>query len=340
MQEPIEANGCPGYYEIPEYSRYIVSRDGKVFNRISGEHLEGSTNPDGYHNFRLTSDIGYTLTWGRHRLLAFVFKHPNCLIERLTVNHENGVKGDDRLENLEWMTQQAQQEHAGRTGLTRKCLPIAVRDVDTGKVIEYPSIVEYARLNGLTKDAVNYRIKSGQEKVFPERKQYRLAEEKGEWIVPDDIERALLLNSTSKRVKVRFLMLGLEREFSQLSEMAEYLDIKLPTISTWMDRPNQPVLPGFIQIKLASDVAPWRDVTDPYLELEQTTGKRAVVVNDLVRKSERVFTSAVECAGVMGLSPTALSHRLKSQGSKLYPDGCTYAYYADHCNKNSSPAEQ
>lgn len=42
------------------YSRYGITSDGRVFNRVTQQWLSGSANPAGYVNFRLTNDNGHT----------------------------------------------------------------------------------------------------------------------------------------------------------------------------------------------------------------------------------------------------------------------------------------
>ena len=52
-----------------------------------------------------------------HRLVAKHFiENPDNLE---TVNHKNGVKNDNRAENLEWMTRSEQMQHAHDLGLRR-----------------------------------------------------------------------------------------------------------------------------------------------------------------------------------------------------------------------------
>lgn len=62
-------------------------------------------------------DYGYNKTFSVHRLVAEHFiDNPNSLRQ---VNHKNGVKSDNRVENLEWCTYQENNAHAKRTGLLR-----------------------------------------------------------------------------------------------------------------------------------------------------------------------------------------------------------------------------
>jgi len=328
--EPVESFDFPGFYEIPGYRKYVISKEGLVIIKNSGEILEGSFLKKGYLLFNMTGDDGVRRGNGRHRLLGLVFKHPGVPIDNLVVNHKNGIPGDDDLENLEWTTHQGNIEHAGKNGLTKKCLPIAVRDVRSGEVVEYPSIVEYARLFGWSKDKVSWRIKVGEGRVFPEGKQYRPASVATPWYIPEDIEHAVLLNSRSRITLIKNVLSGKISEYPSLSEAARQLKISKAALSIWIGRSNMPVFPGFIQVKFAHDSRPWRPISDPYIEIEMTTGRRVVcVIEDKTQKST-IFTSLVECAKMMGLNPVIVSYRLKSKGNTLYQDGYRYIYYLDN----------
>lgn len=61
---PLEVRGYPEFYKIPGFQNYAISPDGSVINKITGKFLAGSTNPAGYVNYRLLSDVG---AYSNHR---------------------------------------------------------------------------------------------------------------------------------------------------------------------------------------------------------------------------------------------------------------------------------
>jgi hypothetical protein len=316
------------YYEIPQFPRYAISITGDVLNKRSMTLLTPWINVEGYHLYTLVRDDGSILLRSRHRLLCIVFKHPNCDFSKLYVNHINGIKGDDRLENLEWVTSQGNVEHAGSLGFSPKCTPIEVRNVDTGIVETFPSIIKYARKYGMSKDSVSYRVKAGMQRVFPERKQYRIRNELESWYIPTETEINLMLYGRSRPIQMRNVFTNEVLHFEKLSDLADHLKLSLAAAYTWVERPNQPVLPGYIQLKWATDTTPWREVTDPYLEYDRATCKRTVKVVDTKTGEVKIFPVAADCARVMGISTTALNYRLSTKGKSVFSDGCTYEYYS------------
>ncbi len=95
---------------------YSVSNLGKVRNDKTNKILKSHINNHGYSYI--------TLSFGNrnkvkkryvHRLVAYVFiPNPN---NKPQVNHKDGNKMNNNLENLEWCTQRENTIHAYKTGL-------------------------------------------------------------------------------------------------------------------------------------------------------------------------------------------------------------------------------
>ena len=98
---------------------YEISTDGEVFtlgnfpnlrNKVIGRLKEGSSR--GYSQVVLTDREGKRKTCLVHRLVANTYlPNPNNL---RCVNHKNEVKTDNRVENLEWCTDQYNKEFSNK----------------------------------------------------------------------------------------------------------------------------------------------------------------------------------------------------------------------------------
>lgn len=325
--EPTASKCYQGFYEISGFSRYVISPEGVIIDQKLNVIRHYHRNPDGYYNYFLYKDSSERTTLGRHRVLCMVFKPMDCSYDDLVVNHKNGIKGDDRLDNLEWTTYQGNAEHAGKNGLTEKCVPISVRNTVTGIVMHFPSIIECARYYSMSKDAIGYRVKIGEKRIFPEKKQYREYSEEP-WYIPNSIEHELKKNSTSKSILVRNVFDNTVKEYARITDFCEEENILPSTVSQWLSRKSQSILPGLLQIKWSSDETPWCQINDPLLEFN-TSGYAKKIVKLICEKTGNIgyYHSASDCAKAMGISPTALDYRLKTQGSKVFSDNFRYGYY-------------
>lgn len=108
---------------IPDMSDYEVSREG-VVRRLSYVRkgvrypemiMKQNEDSDGYLRVGVRTDAGKYTNYGVHQLVARAFL-PNPE-NKPTVNHIDGNKQNNCVDNLEWATYLEQSEHAIRTGL-------------------------------------------------------------------------------------------------------------------------------------------------------------------------------------------------------------------------------
>ena len=105
---------------VPGYSRYKASTDGEIYTPSwkggrSGKIISPAKDAGGYMRTMLVNDEGRTATIKVHRIIATTFlENPEA---KETVNHINGIKHDNRVENLEWATRSENVKHSFRTGL-------------------------------------------------------------------------------------------------------------------------------------------------------------------------------------------------------------------------------
>lgn len=121
---------------------------------VKGRRMTSRIGRDGYGAVRLSKN-GSTYTRYVHRLLAEAFV-PNPM-EKPIVNHINGNKLDNRIENLEWVTHPENIRYAYLKGLINKSKLRRKRVVDKCTGDHFGSIKEAARkLRIPYKTCVNY----------------------------------------------------------------------------------------------------------------------------------------------------------------------------------------
>jgi len=139
--------------------KYNISDNGDIVSlirkgRLSNKILKKTFDNNGYVIVKLC-DEGVCKTFKVHRLVAEAFM-PNTS-NKETINHINGIKDDNRLENLEWCTNDENIKHAYKTGLkNNKYLekPVKIWNTD-GFIKEYPSLKSACSELYLTKSTMS-----------------------------------------------------------------------------------------------------------------------------------------------------------------------------------------
>lgn len=95
---------------------YSITKDGKIYSQKSNKFLKIGTSTKGYSHVFLMNG-GKSKAYYVHRLLMLTYFPPKD--DSLVVNHIDGDKKNNRLDNLEWVTNRQNLLHALDSGLRK-----------------------------------------------------------------------------------------------------------------------------------------------------------------------------------------------------------------------------
>ena len=126
------------FEEIKDYSNYMIHRDGRIYNKKRKIFMAG----------RLASSYLYVAfkehNHAIHRLVAIQFL-PNPDNKKF-VNHKDGNKLNNHVDNLEWTTKSENNQHAYDTGLNPNVVAVKQYKMDGTFVATHKSISDACRI--------------------------------------------------------------------------------------------------------------------------------------------------------------------------------------------------
>ena len=154
------------HIDINKIEKYYCIKNNGIYSTYTNKYLRPYYDKDGYVRYSLTINKkikGY----GFHRIIAT--KYIKNIDNKPFINHKNGIKDDNRIENLEWCTGKENTDHAYATGLIKNISDgkylvkysktrRKFNKKDIIKIIELgksKSRNEIASIYGVTKQAIN-----------------------------------------------------------------------------------------------------------------------------------------------------------------------------------------
>lgn len=141
--------------KIRAIARTFITANGRTYNKKE-KYLKAYVNASGYHYVTFTNDKGERKTSLVHRVVCSAFKDNVEGYEQ--VNHINGDKSDNSVDNVEWCSASMNIQHAYDNGLHGRIEGnIEAREVRVTN-LTHNTVTYYS---SVTKCANDLNIKSG-----------------------------------------------------------------------------------------------------------------------------------------------------------------------------------
>jgi hypothetical protein len=141
------------FLNIPGCGNYMVSKCGDIYSKKMRRLCCTTILPNGYHKLKLLKDNGVYKDYYVHVLVAMTYLS-HTPGTGFVVNHKDGIKGNNKLDNLEVITQKENMIHSVK--MNSEC--IFRRGVyyinETGQEIRFKSAKEACLATGIDNSSI------------------------------------------------------------------------------------------------------------------------------------------------------------------------------------------
>lgn len=139
-----ELENKPGFFIVPDDHRIVVNAKGDVFHLRLDRFLPKQKHDQGYEMVAMTPISGMINHPLVHRLVAKAMipipeKFEGMTFDDLEVNHIDGVKNNNNIDNLEWVTPKDNINHSYDNDL-HTATKVLSRDVHSGEITHHRSM--------------------------------------------------------------------------------------------------------------------------------------------------------------------------------------------------------
>lgn len=296
-----------GFAFIPMYTRYMINREGAVFD-LKRQRFMKAGYSQGYFKYTLIDDVGNKVRVSRHRMLGFTFLDYPTNVDVLYINHINGVKGDDCIENLEWVTCEENIQHAIDTGLIQTSKPILVENLANGTAEVIKNIRQCCERFGLKQHELNKRLKKDPwcYERWPFKFSYQYESHRAN-------ER-----SNFSPVLVRNMRDGSVKEYSGVSSCAKALGFKYHVLQSRLLSEYDRVYPDGLQMRRKKDVTSWYEPENVEKAIAESGYLTACELRDCQTGVITTYDSQRELHKVLRICEAALHIWLSYDGKRVF----------------------
>ena len=156
-----DIQGYEGFYQISNFGRVKSLARLSIQNHLLPEKILKQSELNGYYKVNLQNKEGVK-SHQVHRLVAIAFLANTD--NKPCVNHIDGDKHNNNVNNLEWCTVSENNKHAYKMGLASPVnkTPIKATNIQTGEVKYFESQTEAANVLNTSKGHINDCLKGKQ----------------------------------------------------------------------------------------------------------------------------------------------------------------------------------
>ena len=181
------------YKVLKEFPDYRVYNDGTIisYRNPKPKKIIGKYDKDGYKEYQLRDSFGNAKFRRGHRLVALAFLgEPSG--NRNVINHKNGIKDDNKVENLEWCSISENTQHGfdvlGRKASRQKGRAVDVFNKEGELVKSFTYCCDAAEYLGVTAPNAHKNMLKNSLGQIPSRGFHRYLIKKQYYILPHNNE--------------------------------------------------------------------------------------------------------------------------------------------------------